>query len=175
MTTPRSLICTAVLAGLFCVMPASADVIVRLEPAHPVVVVGESVSVDIMATFDEPVTAWGLDLTNAEPTYAAWTATSIGDDWDKPLETLDGDGLAGLRFPSGISGDVLLATLTFEGLTEGETLLTLSSGPEEDEGILLASGSMADVQFTSATLTVVPEPATASLLLSALFLLPRRR
>lgn len=165
MMTPRILICIAVVTGLLCATSASAAPVVRLEPVTPSVNVGESVTVAILATFDEPVMAWGLDLAIGAPAYAAWTGTVIGANWDAPPATLDGDGLAGLRFPTGLAGEVLLATLTFEGLLAGETLLALSSGPEEDEGFLLASGGLAtNVQYLPATLTVVPEPAAVALL-----------
>ena len=157
MVVRRSLVCVTALAMLMCAVPASAEIAVWLEPASPTVDVGEFVDVDLMASFDEPVVAWGLDLTIAEPTYADWAGMLLGLDWDAPGGTLDGDGLAGLRLDPGVTGEVLLATLTFEGLAEGETFLSLSSGPEEDEGILLEAGGMATgVQFTGATLTVVP-------------------
>ena len=171
MTTRKSLICVA--AILMSATAALADISVWLDPATPTVDVGGTVFVDLMASFDEPVMAWGLDLTIGYPTYASWIDTKIGDDWDATT-TLDGDGLAGLRFPSGVSGDVLLATLTFEGLSAGTTSLAVSSGPEEDEGILLQAGSLAtNVQFTGACLTVVPEPA-AFVLLAGLLVLRRR-
>ncbi len=177
MTLSRSLICTAMLAVLASATAASGGIVVSIEPDNPTVDLGEFVTVDIMATIDEPVVAWGLDLTIDVPAFAGWTATAIGLDWDV-TGTLDGDGLAGLRFPTGIMGEVLLATLTFEGLSEGETLLSLSSGPEEDEGILLEFGDLAaGVQFTPATLTVTPEPTTLALLLvaSAMAMVRRRR
>ena len=47
-----------------------------------------------------------------------------------------------LRFNTGIAGEVLLATLTFQGLAEGQTLLTPGCGPEEDEGLMLESTVM---------------------------------
>jgi hypothetical protein len=174
MTSHKTLTSIAVLTALVLVPAATADMLVWLNPATPEVEVGQPVTVDLMASFDEPVMGWGLDLTIDEPTYASWSGTTLGGAWD-PTTTIDGDGLAGLRFPDGISGETLLATLTFEGLAEGVTALTLGSGPEEDEGILLASGELAtNVQFTGATLTVVPEPA-AVLLLAGLIVLPRRR
>jgi hypothetical protein len=163
----------AVLAALVLVPAASADILVWLNPATPEVEVGASVTVDLMANFDEPAMGWGLDLAIEEPTYAAWTGTTLGGAWN-PTTTIDGDGLAGLRFPDGVSGETLLATLTFEGLAEGVTALTLGGGLDEDEGILLASGNLAtNVQFAGATLTVVPEPA-AALLLAGFALLRRR-
>lgn len=164
MTIQKILICLATLAVLSGTPMASADITVYFDPADSVVELGETVAVDIRADFGDPVVAWGLDLTLEQPEYAAWIDTVIGSAWDV-TETLDEDGLAGLRFATGVSGDVLLATVTFEGLAVGETLLTLSSGPEEDEGFLLESGFLAEnVQFSPGSLTVVPEPAGLALL-----------
>jgi hypothetical protein len=174
MTARKTLTSFAALAALVLAPTASADILVWLNPATPEVEVGQPVTVDLMASFDEPVVGWGLDLTIDDPTYASWTSTTLGSAWNATT-TIDGDGLAGLRFPDGIGGEVLLATLTFEGMAEGVTPLTLGSGPEEDEGILLASGALAtNVQLAGATLTVVPEP-TAVLLLLGLAALTRRR
>ena len=173
MNVRTNLICLTTIALLTAAL-ASADVMVWLDPTNPTVNVGETVMVDIMADFEEPVMAWGLDLMIAEPMVAGLTQIAIGSEWDV-TDTLDGDGLAGLRFPTGVGGQVLLATLTFEGLAIGETALDLSSGPEEDEGFLLESGYMAtNVNFIGATLTVVPEPATL-LLAMGIIVLARRR
>jgi hypothetical protein len=156
---------------------AAADVIVYFDPADSVLAIGDSVPVEIRAEFEEPVMSWGLDLTVEDSAYADWTDTVIGDAWDDPGDTLDHDGLAGLRFDTGIGGDVLLATVTFEGLLEGETVLTLSMGPEEDEGFVLEAGGLAsNVQFVPGSLTVVPEPAGLTLLaIGALTIRLRRR
>lgn len=176
MTIQRVLSCLAAVAVLMSTSVASADVIVWFDPASATVEVGATVDVDIMADFEEPVVGWGIDLAIGEPSYADWIGTTIGTEWDATT-TLDGDGLAGLRFPDGISGEVLLATVTFEGVAEGVTSLSLSSGPEEDEGFLLDTGVVAEnVQFSPGSLTVVPEPGTIALLgLTSLAIHLRRR
>jgi hypothetical protein len=176
MKLSRSLMCMAVLAALASAPAASGSIVVFFEPEDPTVEVGETVDVEIRATIDQSVVAWGLDLIIDKPLYAGWTSTVIGPLWDSTT-TLDLDGLAGVRFPPGVTGDVLLATLTLEGLSEGETLLSLGVTPEEDEGLLWEVGGLATgVQFDSATLTVTPEPTTLALLmLSSCWGLRRRR
>lgn len=155
---------------------AYVDIVVWLEPADASVEVGELITIDIMASFPDPVVAWGLDLGVAPPNFAAWTATTLGGSWDPTGGTQDLDGLAGIRFGPGVSGDVLLATLTFEGLLPGATGLTLSSGPEEDEGFLLETGTVeTNVTFEPATLTVIPEPTTLVMLSVLTFVSLRRR
>ena len=177
MTMQRNLICLAVLAVVASAPAAWADIVVYFDPADPVVAVGETVEVDIRADFTDSVVSWGIDLFVEDAEYADWVDTAIGSYWDDPGGTLDEDGLAGLRFPTGIDGDVLLATVTFEGLVEGETELRLDCGPEEDEGFLLEAGYLDEnVQFFSGNLTVVPEPAGLTLLaIGALTIRLRRR
>ena len=177
MTTRRTL--TGALAlMMLAAVPASADIMVYMEPADAIVNVGETTTIDIKANFSDSITGWGLDLAISEPVYTSWIDTILGASWDAPGGSLDGDWLVGLRFPSGLSGDgIVLATLTFEGLAEGVTSLTLSSGPEEDEGFGLEFGGFdTNVTFTPATLTVVPEPAALVLLtLGAVTVIRRRR
>jgi hypothetical protein len=165
----------ALLLALSLATPALADVQVSLDPAAAVVEIGQTVDVDIVATFSDPVMAWGLDATLSDPSLGTWAGLTIDPLWD-PSDSLDGDGLAGLVFPTGVSGEVLLATLTFEaGMTEGVTDVTLSYGPEEDEGFLLVSGVLDDVvTYVPGTIEVVPEPATLMLLLSGIALVRRR-
>ena len=176
MTIRRVLFCSAMLVALTSAATAPADVMVWFVPASPTVNVGGTVAVDIMVDSDVPITGWGLDFTIGEPAYAAWTDTLIGSAWDA-ADSIDEDGLAGLRFPDGISGQVLLATVTIQGLAVGVTPLCASSGPEEDEGFLLDTGSLAtNVSFEPGCLTVIPEPSAIALLSAvALATLLRRR
>ena len=171
-----TLICGLTLMMLAAV-PASANITVYMNPVDAVVNVGETTTVDIMATCDDPIMGWGIDMTIVNPGLLAWTNTALGASWDMPGGSLDGDGLNAIRFGSGVDGEVLLATLTFEGLAEGATSLTLSSGPEEDEGFLLEYGGIeTNVTFVPAMLTVVPEPTTIAMLsLISLVALRRRR
>ena len=175
MTVSRSLVCTMMLAALATATAASGSVVVSFDPAADTVNVGEFVDVDVVATFDSSIVGWGLDLTIEEPAYAGLTDVEIGPAWDPATQTLDGDLLAGLVFPPGLTGEVLLATLTFEGLSLGTTDLTLSYG-DEDEGFQLEVGGLdTDVTFNGGSIEVVPEPATMALLLAAAAFGLRRR
>ena len=155
----------AVLLALSLTTPAFADVQVTLDPVDAVVNVGQTVDVDIVATFSEPIVAWGLDVTLGDLGLGTWSNLTIGPAWDT-TGSLDSDGLSGMVFDTGLTGEVLLATLTFEaGMTPGTTDLTLSYGLEEDEGFLLETLVLdGNVQFAPATLTVIPEPTTLALL-----------
>lgn len=89
----------------------------------------------------------------------------------------DGDGLAGAVFPAGLTGDLLLATLTFQAIGAGATEVGASATPGDlTEGFPLdPSGFDADVSFTSARVEV-PEPGLPVILaLAALTQLLRRR
>ncbi len=164
------------LAGLTILIcgTARADTWVEWVPEHAVVAPGESVLVQLKATFSDPVIGWGVDLTLDDPGSVELSDIAIGVSWDE-VNTIDGDGLAGLLFPTGVSGEVLLATLTFTGVNEGATELLLSYDGE-DEGFLLEAGLLdTNVTFSPGTITVIPEPLTGVLVcLFAVPLLMRR-
>ena len=173
----RRLVWIPVALSLLIAAPAMANVEVSFDLPDSVVEVGQTVDIDIVATFSAPVVGWGLDVTLSDPGLGDWTDLTIGPLWDSS-GSIDGDGLAGLVFPTGYTGEVLLATLTYEaGWTLGTTDITLSYGPEEDEGFLLESGPLDPVvTFNPGTIEVTPEPATLPLLVAALaFGLRRRR
>ena len=154
--------------------PALADITVAFEPQNAVITsLGGTTDVQLWANFDDSIVGWGLDLDLDMPTVADWAIAALGPAWNE-TSTLDGDGLAGLAFPPGQTGDVLLATLTFTGMEIGTTDLTLGYDGE-DEGFLLELGGLDElVNYGSGSITVTPEPATIVLLaLSALAL--RRR
>ena len=164
-----------VAAGLVCVQAALANVTVRFDPLSTTVPVGGTFTVNIVADIPQPVVGWGLDLTIQNPTVVSQTAVpSIGPLW-VPAYAPDGDGLAAVAFPGGISGTgVVLATLTLSANAIGQTDLWLSVTPGDlNEGFALAPTGFADVTFQPGHVTV-PEPGTALLLLAAGLVTVRR-
>jgi hypothetical protein len=170
----------AVLAALI-TTPTLANVTLHLSPEGSTIAgVGSTTAVDIRADFTQSIIGWGLDVQLGQPGIAELVGISFGSFWDGGV-SIDGDGLSAIsdpmQYPLGIGpgSDILLATLTFEGLAVGVTPVTLSISGEEDEGFLLGDLSGYDtVTFAAGTITV-PEPAGVALaLLGGLALLRRR-
>ena len=143
----------------------------ELEDPGANISIGDIFTLNILADISEPVLGWGLDL-NFDPGLVNQTAAPvIGPSWFAALSP-DGDGLAGLAFPTPVSGTgILLASLSFEAMAEGTALFSSSITPFDlSEGFPLAfalPGSFADVVFIDREVTInVPEPATLFLLLS---------
>jgi hypothetical protein len=150
---------TAAVAGT----STRADIIVGFAPPAKIVGLGDFFTVDIVADIPaaEPILVWGLDLTIADPAIASLTGPpEIGSEWF-PAFSPDGDGLAGLAFPTGVSGiGVVLATLSFSADAIGDTYLFLSITPgDPTEGFGLDPMGFANVIFEPGHLQVVPEPS----------------
>lgn len=144
----------------------AADLCVRLEPAELMIVEGGYFSVDIVADINTPVVGWGFDLT-ATPTLllALDGLPTIGPQWS-PAGSSDGDNLAGLAFPNAVSGtDILLATVQFQATAQGDVELTIETTIGDlTEGFALDPSGFASFTVTPANITIVPEPASATLL-----------
>ncbi len=54
----------ALAVGLLAAAPAMATVTVTFSPVNSVVVVGNTVDVQIIATTDDPMLGWGVDFFN---------------------------------------------------------------------------------------------------------------
>jgi len=144
--------------------PAGAASTVRAVGPAAAVDVGEAFTLELRADLDAPILGWGLDLLLA-PGLALVSGPAIGSDWSAAFAP-DGDGLAGLAFPSGVQGDdVLLATLTLEATRGG--LLGFEpgrSGDDPSEGLALDPVGFDDTSFVGGAVQVVPEPGTGALL-----------
>jgi hypothetical protein len=171
----RIVLCTA---ALLLASPALADTVyASFDPTPKVVNLGDTFTIDIVADMTSDIVGWGLDLTIADPSVAMRTAADpvIGPDWD-PAFAPDGDGLAGLAFPAGVSGnDILLATVEFQAMALGVTDLYLSITPGDlTEGFALYPTGFDDAVFTAGQIRVIPEPAALALLGLGVLALRRR-
>ncbi len=157
-------------------LPAKATATVSLALPSQSPVVGELFEIQIVADLSDAVVGWGLDFSIADDLVATVTQVEIDSAWIA-VATVDGDGLAGVAFPDSISGtEVILATITLEALAEGTTQLWLSDENPADvsEGFALDPTGFDSVVYKPASLTVVPEPATLTVLGWAVLVLLRR-
>ena len=162
-------------------LPAAAGLVtVRFDPPEKTVNLGENFTVGLVADISDPVVGWGLDVSALTRGIISPVGMPvIGPVW-VPAYAADGDGLAGLAYPSSVSGPgVLLATLTYHADALGEADLLAGVTPTDGtEGFALDPTGFATVDFQSGHIIVLPEPAAAMLLaaagLSALGLRRRR-
>lgn len=180
-----SVICALLALGALALSTASATPISVgfVQQNSTIAAPGGTVNVDIVANIPQEwaVVGWGLDLSIATPAIAALTGQAIGSSWDAVTYTPDGDLLAGLAPTppgTGIWGSaVVLASLTFTGLTAGVTPIALSDDSATDltEGFVYypVNRPFAPVEYIDGSITVFPEPASFALL--ALALVIRRR
>jgi len=160
--------------------PALGVVTVGFDQTDYYVGYGETFDVDIVATFDVDMAAWGLDFNIDDATVAWLDSFEIADPpWDPVVSSLDGVLLGGLSFPTCVgAGSHTLATLTMIAGSdfapmEMSTGISLSYN-DEDEGFLDCWDGLADVVFEGATIHV-PEPASLALLALGGIALLRRR
>ena len=157
---------------------ARGGLIVRFDTPERTVGPGDVFTMDILADVGDPLVGWGLDLSFDPSVLSPVDSPAIGPRWF-PAFAPDGDGLAGLAFADSVSGaNVLLASVTFSGVTLGETDLMLSTTPGDlTEGFALDPTGFAQPVFESAHVFVVPEPGTGLLCAIVLSIigLPARR
>ena len=168
----------AVLVAALVLTPAAlGNIVIRFGSSEVTVHQGDIFTLDIIAEIDQPVLGWGLDLAIDDPTVLSLIGLpAIDANWVGLPFTPDGDGLAALAFPNGISGTVVLATLTFSADEQGFTLLQLGADDNGlTEGFPLDNSGFGDIKFESAGITVVPLPAAVVLGLVGLGLVAIRR
>jgi len=167
------LVALAALAG-----PATAGVIVvTFDPLVSFIApVGGTAQVNLVADIpaDSPVLGWGLDLDIVNPAVAALVNVSVAAPWTQVSG--DGDGLGGLAFPNGVTGnDIVLATLTLQGLSQGTSLMMVSATQGDlTEGFALDPTGFGLFVAPCGAVVVTPEPATLVLLAVAGFMVRRR-
>lgn len=146
---------------------------VSFDPQHSTATVGDTIAVDLVADIADPVLGWGLDVAFDAALLSLVGSPVIGPDWLPAAATSDGDGLAGLAFPTALTGDaVLLATLNFLLLDAGTSSLAASvTVGDLTEGFALGPpappGSFAELVFVDGSVTVA-EPGTLLLLLAGI-------
>ncbi len=152
---------------------AFGDISVRFETPTIHVDRGSTFTVNIVADISEPVVGWGLDLTIDSPEIVSLVGSPvIGPQWYGAFAP-DGDGLAGMAWPTSVSGDnVLLASLTFSANDFGTTRLGLGATfGDMSEGFPLDPAGFATVDFGSADVMVNPTPGAATLGMMGLLLI----
>lgn len=161
------------LTSLLLAAPASAAVIAYV--IAPVSVgVGTQFDIELRGNLGDPTLGWGLDLGFDPAVVQPVGAPTIGPDWIATTAS-DGDGLAGIAL-TGLSGDRRLAVVRFQAIALGSTSFVLSDTLADlSEGFALDPTGFATVQYQSATVNVVPEPATALLLALGITGLAARR
>ena len=161
------------LTSLLLAAPASAAVIAYV--IAPVSVdVGTQFDIELRGNLGDPTLGWGLDLGFDPAVVQPVGVPTIGPDWIAATAS-DGDGLAGIAL-TGLSGDRRLAVVRFQAIALGSTSFVLSDTLADlSEGFALDPTGFATVQYQSATVNVVPEPATALLLVLGITGLAARR
>lgn len=170
MTLIRHIVAAATCALLSSTALAAPELVVT--PASQVVMLGDTVTVDVMSTgFADAVVGGGFDF-SYDASVLSLTGISFGPEWD-PLASNAGthDAAAGTvtglffnTFTGSPTGTFLNATLSFKAIGLGTSAITLAANPLFPFANLAAE----EVPFgvINGSVQAVPEPATVSLLLA---------
>ncbi|OAD21904.1 hemolysin-type calcium-binding region protein [Candidatus Thiomargarita nelsonii] len=137
----------------------SAAVNVSLNTAQNTVNVGDTFTVELLATIPDPVLGWGIDVGFDDTQLELVGGPIVVEPWAQG-QSPDGDDLTGLAFPDPVSGaNVILALFSFKAIAVGEVTLEPSVTPGDlTEGFALANqplpGVFADVTFNSLDLII---------------------
>jgi len=171
-----SVFLSAMFVTFFTVAQASA-LTMDLSISDTDITVGESFSIGVWANdaaidFDE-VLAFGFDNVNSDGSIVSYDGYTIGSEfsWDDSSWFIDTDVAGSVGFGPGITdAGILLATLDYTALSDGDVTLGISSDMMDfNEGLVyLWDGSVditssLDVSVASSA-APVPEPATIFLL-----------
>ncbi|GEM_PF-554429 len=175
----------AVVAAGMLVASASATIMVDFDPFDAYIPgVGDTIQINIIADIpeSEAIVGWGMDAVVDDPAIADITGVTVNGALFDPVTTPDGDGLGGLVPLGGnVWGNgVILATLDVTGFAEGWTsIFSWDDNPSDlTEGFAIdpaLGGGFADVNYLTGFVTVLPEPASLTLLALAGLLAVRRR
>jgi hypothetical protein len=164
---------SAILATLFSASAACALSTVRLTAPTSVVPLGGEVSVDLVADLGAPALGFGFDIHLDAPHLVLLEPPTVGAAW-LPVPGSDGDGLAGIAYPTAVTGSsVILATLHFTATSLGSVTLEPGTTPGDlSEGIALDPSGFDSLQLEPLTLEVViPEPSRMLLVLLGVLML----
>jgi hypothetical protein len=158
------------------------------EPVRKEVQISQSITVKIYGDFSQPVMSFGLHL-DYDSALLGLQQLKLAPAFH-PLHSNYTDGVAGLAYPSGVSGDrVLLATARFTTTGIGDADIGLAVTPNDPtEGFALSGVCGSQATLTPTTVTIiqrepppprppppVPEPGSVLLVLTGTSLLRRRR
>ncbi|MEP1554988.1 MAG: cohesin domain-containing protein [Paraglaciecola sp.] len=156
---------------------AQASIIVDFEASSTDVAIGDTFTVDVLATtedaFVDSFLAFDIGF-DFDESLLSFDSSVLGGSFSAPFATFyDVAGFAN-SFPVTVSGsDILLATLSFTAISAGDLVLDLSAGEFSSFSFIDFSVNSIDVSVSD---VAVPAPAAFGLLLMAgVFMFARRK
>ncbi|MBU3004379.1 PEP-CTERM sorting domain-containing protein [Paraglaciecola arctica] len=162
-----NIIKTTFVALMLTASAAHANIVVTFDPSTTDISVGDTFTVDVLATTEDAFTdaflAFDIGF-GFDESLLGLDSSVLGSAFDVPFSTFfDIAGFAN-SFPVPVSGvDILLATLTFTASSAGDLVLDLDGGS-------FSLGDFVDFESTALNITVseVSAPATLGLFAIAL-------